>query len=423
MNRPVARTRTRAIPGVVAALLAALTLAACTDDGATATSPSDAAHAGAGAARRAEPSVERTTETARWTRLTHTILGRRPLGPLFGGRTLTLVAVAQYNAVIAAEDAKVRRVHPSEAGAVAGASATVLTALFPAEGAVIEAQLAATAAAFPLRPSERHMDFAAGVAVGQRAAQAVLAYAATDRSDAPATETFPTGPTTPGLWYSAPPPAAPILPLWGEVRPWLLESGDQFRPPPPPEFGSPEYLADLAEVRQLSDTRTPEQLAIAQFWGTAAANPAGWSGYVAELALALAARRHFDERKTARLLAVLQMAEMDASIACWEAKYHYRTIRPWQVDPAITTPVGRPNFPAYPAGHSCGVSAAAGVLAGSFPSEAERMRALVEEAGLARIYGGVHFRFDVEAGQQLGAAVARVALRKAPRGHRPIPLD
>jgi membrane-associated phospholipid phosphatase len=117
------------------------------------------------------------------------------------------------------------------------------------------------------------------------------------------------------------------------------------------------------------------------------------------------------------------MAIMDASIGCYEAKYHYWFIRPHQADPAITIPVNRPNFPAYPSAHSCLSAAAAGVLAGFFPSESRGLRAMVEEAGVSRLYAGLHFDFDVTAGQELGYAVARLALRRAPKGRRPIPLN
>jgi membrane-associated phospholipid phosphatase len=201
-----------------------------------------------------------------------------------------------------------------------------------------------------------------------------------------------------------------------------MTSGDQFRPPPPPAFGSPGYLADLAEVRRLSDTRTPEQLQIAQFWasGYGAGGPAGYFGAAA---VELITRQHLDERRAARVLATLHMAIMDASIGCYEAKYRYWYLRPYQADPAITTPVGKPNFPSYPSAHSCLSAAAGGVLGALFPTAADDLRAKVEEAGVSRLYAGLHFRFDVTAGQALGVGVADLALRLGPNGHQPIALD
>ena len=397
------------LPHLAALALAATLAAGCQPDAPTAPS---ARHAG-GVAVEAPATADRTTAAARWNALVGRIVSRQPSGPLVVARTFALVSVAQHDAILAAEDARHGRAQPSRAGAAAGAAAAVLEVIFPVERPQLDAQLAADAAYFPTLPSERHDDFAAGVAIGRRVAAAVLAFAASDGSDAVWTGTVP---TDAGGWVSAPPPAQPLSPRWGEVRPWLMTSGDQFRPPPPPAPGSPEFLAALAEVRHLSDTRTPEQLAVAQRWGALVGTP-GPIGYWSDVGLALAARHHFDERRTARLLAVMHMAAMDASIACWDAKYAYWYLRPWQADPAITTPVFRPNFPAYPSAHSCFSAAAAGVLEGFFPAARDELRAGVAEAGDARIWGGVHFRFDVTAGQQIGYDVAALALRLAPHGH------
>jgi len=400
-------------PVLLSLATALLGAAACTADPAIVSGPSSRA-----AAAMAVPAAERATAAARWNALTRTIMGRREFGPLGAARSYALVSVAQYNAVIAAGEAKERGVHPSEAGAAAAAAAAVLAGLYPTEQAVIAAQLAADAAYFPALPSERDADFDAGVAVGQAVAAAVLAHAATDGSDAVWTGTIPTGP---GRWVNAPPPAQPVSPLWGRVRPWHMTAGDQFRPTAPPAFGSPEFLAALAEVRRYTDARTPEQLRIAQFW-QGGSGPAGPMGHFGARAVELAARQHLDERQATRLLAVMYTAIMDASIGCWDAKFAYWYVRPFQADPLITTPVGRPNFPAYPSAHSCLSAAAVGVLAAFFPAAAGELQAQVEEAGLARLYAGLHFQFDIDAGRQLGYDVAALALEQAPVGHGAISL-
>lgn len=396
----------------VLALALALLAAALTGCGADANQPTAAAPAGV-------RSAARETAAVRWMALTRTILGRREPGPLGAARTFALVSVAQYDAVIAAGDSREGGLHPSRAGAAAGAAAAVLRALYPAEAPVAAAQLAADAAYFPALPSERDADFAAGVAVGEEVAAAVLARAAADGSDAVWTGTIPAGP---GYWRNAPPPAQPLAPLWGRVRPWVLDSGDQFRPGPPPAFGSPEFAAALAEVRAFTDNRTPAQLAIAQFW-QGGSGPGGPMGHFSAVAGGLAARHHMDEKAATRMYAVMYMAMMDASIGCWDAKYAYWYIRPHQADPGITTPVGRPNFPAYPSAHSCLSAAAVGVLSEAFPASSPELHAQVEEAGVARLYAGLHFRFDITAGRALGFAVAREVLERAPRANQPIPLD
>jgi len=103
-------------------------------------------------------------------------------------------------------------------------------------------------------------------------------------------------------------------------------------------------------------------------------------------------------------------ASFDALIGCFEAKYHYWFIRPPQADPGIVTTFPTPPHPSYPSAHSCSSGALAGVLVAIFPSEARRLAAVAEESSLSRLYAGIHYRFDMEAGLALGRAVAAKAL-------------
>lgn len=390
--------------------LLAVAMAGCTNDSPSAPPPAND-RAGVGAAAAAPQ-----TSSARWMLLTRAIVGRREPGPLGATRAFTLVSVAQYDAVIAAEQARGGPYRPSPSAAASAAAAGVLAALYPMEQAPIDGQLASDAADAKTPGRSRAMDYMSGLAIGRRVAAAVIAHAATDGSSLVWTGTAPSGP---GFWMSAPAPAQPLGPRWGEVRPWRMSSGSQFRPAPPPAYGTPAFLTALQEVRAITDGRTPSELVIAQFW-QGGSGPGGPMGHFAAVAGRLAAEHRLDERATTRVLAVMHMAMMDASIGCWDAKYAYWYIRPHQADPAITTPVGRPNFPAYPSAHSCFSAAAAGVLASYFPAATRDLEAQVAEAGVARLYAGLHFRFDIDAGNKLGAAVARQAIDQAPRGHTAI---
>jgi len=396
-------------------LVALAVLAACTDAIPVPTVPSAASTSAR--AENIDPASARVTASALWNLRTRAIIGRRGGNSNAAARSYALVSVAQYDAVIAAEDAKDGGMHPSEAGAAAAASAAVLAALYPAEQSFIDAQLATDAASFPALPSERDANWEAGVAAGRAVAVSVIARGAADRSTAAWTGTVPMGD---GYWIPTPP--KPQDATWGQVRPWLMSSGDQFRSAPPPVYGSAEYLSNLAEVHALSDAPTSDQLGIALFWA-GGFGPGGPAGYFGARAVELAASEHLDERQASRMLAVLHMAIMDASIGCYDGKYTYWYIRPYQADATIHTWVPRPNFPSYPSAHSCLSSAAGGVLSGFFPAATGEMQALVQEAGVARIYGGLHFPFDITAGQQLGSAVADLALKLAPNGHQPIPLE
>ena len=189
------------------------------------------------------------------------------------------------------------------------------------------------------------------------------------------------------------------------MRPWLISDITALRPPPPPAFGSPQFQKALAQVRDISDNRTPQQLQIAQFWadGAYTATPPGhWN----QIAADLIANAGMSEPYAARVLALENMALMDAGIACWDVKYTYWLIRPYQADPAISTPVGQPNFPSYTSGHATFSGAAATMLSFVFPGKSAQLHAMAQEAALSRVLGGIHYDFDGSGGLQGGANVS-----------------
>ena len=97
-------------------------------------------------------------------------------------------------------------------------------------------------------------------------------------------------------------------------------------------------------------------------------------------------------------------------MACWDAKYAYWAIRPSQLDPEFQTVMPAPAHPSYPSAHSCLSAAQAGVLAHLFPTAEAQVTALADEAGESRIWAGIHFRSDVEAGLALGEDVAEAVI-------------
>lgn len=311
--------------------------------------------------------------------------------PIAQVRVLAYLSVAQYNAIIAAEGSKVRGDHPSSAGAAAGASLVVLKSFFPAAATTLDGHLAAQQTA-PGWPGDQNTDFAAGEAIGRAIGAQVVAFAATDNANLTVP---PANPGGPGYWTGT----NSIRGLYGS-KTFALTSGDQFRPAPPPAWGSAEFDAALAEVRAFSDNRTAEQLAIANYW--AVRGPSFMNQVAADLIVA----HHRTEREAAHIMALANMAGFDVTNACFDAKFAYYVIRPSQADPLITLPVGLPNHPSYVSGHSCQTSAYAAVLQSVFPQERPELEALIIEAGLARIYSGLHYRFDTEAGAILGRNVA-----------------
>jgi hypothetical protein len=348
------------------------------------------------------------TASARWSAIARDFIAAKPAAAKPSQpeafRVFAYLALAQYRAVVAVDESPGRALHASEQGAVAAASAAVLSALFPTDASFFDSQLRLQESE---APDTKHAPnaFIAGEVVGQAVAAEVLALARSDGFDAVWTGTVPSGP---GYWSSDfDPPRPPLLPLLGEMRPFFMESGDQFRLPPPPAFGSPPFLAALAEVRRFSDYRTADQLRIAQFWAMPTV-AAFWN----EEATTLIARHHLNERRATRTLALMHMAEMDANIACHDAKFTYWLIRPYRADPAIVTPIGRPNHPSYPSDHACVSGAAAYVLGGLFPADADRLAAVADEAGESRLYAGIHYRFDKDAGLRIARQVSALAMRR-----------
>jgi PAP2 superfamily len=321
-------------------------------------------------------------------------------------RVYTLLSVAQYGAVNSAGDNRA----VSADVAVAAASAAVLTELFTdsAVRASIARELARDIdqARIGSRGAELAM---AGKRLGEDVASRVIAGHPSVSFAAPWKGTVPTGP---GMWYSAP-GVPPIGIQLTQARPWLLDSASQFRPGPPMAYGSAAHQAALEEVRRVARERTPEQTKLAQKWNDV--DPwAPWN----ETASAAILRHHLSDADAARVLAVLNAASSDAVIACFEAKYHYWSIRPSQADTTIVLAdsVDLPNFPSYPSGHACSAGAFDAVLGHFFPDERAEFTRVAEEQAMSRLYGGIHYRFDDDAGLALGRVVARYAVERERRG-------
>ena len=392
------------------ALLLAVAAAACSDGGSTAPTiqpPKSPAR------QAIAQSVSVNLSSPGWHQEARRLVGQANMSPLAASRVYASLGVAQYRALRAVSSARLGGVVFANGiggggrsgmeqwrGAIAGASVTVLSFLFPNAASDLEARVIADGDA---GQGSTHPQFVRGVASGRTSGAAMVEHLKTDRFTVPWTGTVPTGP---GMWIANGPPAGATF---GGVATYFLTSSNQFRPAPPPAFGSAAFLADLAEIKTLSDTRTPEQRLIANNWNypTGSMTP---PGYWNEIASQYIAEHGLDELGAAHVYALTGGAMEDALIACWEAKYHYWTIRPSQVESAITLVFALPNHPSYPSGHSCVSAAAATTLAALFPQHAVQLDRWVTQAGLSRMYAGIHYRFDITAGATLGADVAKWAL-------------
>jgi membrane-associated phospholipid phosphatase len=347
--------------------------------------------------------------------------------PARSARAFALLHVAMYDALVATWDAKyafnrrpptradsrVRALvpvsdvpsYPSEHAAAAAAAAAVLTYLFPNEDTASFTALAREAGEARIAAGAAYRsDVDAGFAIGRAVASAVIARARVDGSDVAWSGTVPSGST---MWRPTPPrnveiPFDPTAPNW---RTWVLSAGSAFRPPPPPAIGSASFVADLAELRQLSASRTVAQADTARYW--ASESPSSrWEVFMRDEI----ERRELTPMRAARALALASIATYDAMVACWDAKYAYWLLRPISADPTIRTVFSTPPFPSYPSGHSTLSSAVAEVFAELFPDAAEFYRRKAVEASMSRVLGGVHYRFDVIAGEHLGLQVGEAVV-------------
>lgn len=366
-----------------------------------------------------------------WTELAlGLIVANRP-SPVRAGRALALLHVAISDAVVATWDAQSAYGRPgpsliepgiqplgpveasnwsfpSEHAAVAGAASTVLSYLFPresAEGLTALAQEAMNSRVWggANYRSDVEVGFALGQAVGERA----LARGQTDGSDAHWDGSD--RPTGAGTWEPTPPGFVrePLDPLAGSWRTWVIEDVRQVRPPAPPTYGSLEWEAELAAVREAVVGRTPEQSAAVHYWagGAGTMTPAGlW----VEIARDLIVRDGLDLLHAARVLALTSVAIADAFICCWDAKYAYWTARPITADPSLDVLIPTPPFPSYTSGHSTISAAAATVLGRLFPADAADLAARAVEVKNSRLWAGIHFPIDNEIGAEAGALVGRL---------------
>lgn len=397
---PITRFRAicfRAWPLALPAMLAVVVAGGCAHQGERATV--------AGSRPPASPWAS-PTSTMRWNEYACELIARNQIGQVPSARTLAYMNLAINNAIIAA-----RQQGRKPDGAAAGAAAAVLVYVFPKQEQSISGRLAGETAAIG---AEGRPDFAAGVEIGRAAAASVVAAAKTDRSDLAWTGTVPTGPDK---WSSRmEPPQPPLGPRLGEWRPFFLTAGSAIRSPAPPAWDSPAFRAAVAEVRKVSDTRTNEQVRIAQYWeNLTGAFAAGLWNDVARGAISA---RGLDEPESARILAMMHMVGMDAFIACHDAKYTYWVPRPTQVDPGIRLAIGVPNHPSYPSNHAC-VSGAMGLLLDSQLREQGRYFAMGQQAGESRIYAGIHYRFDVDEGYVIARKVVARTLEVGVAADRP----
>lgn len=361
----------------------------------------------------------------RWTQITIDQINKKPINVPRFNRLLALLHVAVYDGMIAAWDAKytyerprpsevdhrfatvipnpASPSYPDERAVAAGAAAAILSYVYPDDAQSFADLANAAAHSRVMAGVSFPSDVAAGLDLGRAVAAKVIAHATADGSNAVWTGTVPVGP---GYWVGA----KPVEPLMGTWRPWVLARGDQFRAPPPPAYDSAQKLAEIQEIKTYTHTFATNFSAF--YWQS---NPGTFSFYDW-------AHRHVFENKldanpprAERVYALMSVAKHDAGIACYDSKYAYWAARPSMVDPLIQTLFSPPPHPSYPAAHACNSTATAAILAYLFPRDGAEILAAAADAGNSRIWAGIHFRSDVDAGAEIGHEVAQLVINRANR--------
>ena len=227
----------------------------------------------------------------------------------------------------------------------------------------------------------------------------------------------------------------PLLPGWGRNRPFAMPAAAACGVPPPPDYSEDKasaFYQQAFEVYQTKQTLTDGQRGIARFWSDDAMLSVTPPGHWIAIAWQLFDAGDVPLEKTVDVLARLGVAQADAFIGCWSAKYQYDLLRPLTyirrvIDPAWEPLLNTPPFPEYPSGHSAQSAAAAAVLTSVFgenyafadatgkadglaPRSFASFAAAAREAGLSRLYGGIHFRAAIDSGLAQGQCIGAYAL-------------
>jgi hypothetical protein len=376
-----------------------------------------------------------------WNAKADAIAAEKQVLPAQQSRAMSMLHVAMFEAVNAIE----RRYTPykltlstdrsaSKEAAAASAAYDVLLAIYPDQKAVLDTALTASLSGIPETEGKSN-----GIVLGRRAAEGVMAFRANDGSNAQ--ESYRPY-TKPGVYV---PTIVPLFSTIGATTPWVMTSGSQFRPGPPPTLDSETWTRDVNEIREIgarnSTVRTAEQTTIGRFWFLV--GPRTYNPIVRQAAMA----KNMDVVDCARLFALTSIAGNDALVAVFDAKYQYNLWRPVTAirnadivqNPATPReeswlPLGdTPMHPEYPCAHCITSAAISTVLRnivgdefGEFSLTSptapgvtrkwNRLQDYSDEVANARIYAGFHYRFSTEVGKDMGKKIGELTVATQLRG-------
>ena len=373
--------------------------------------------------------------------------GRYPLFPYshppYTSRMLAYLSVAQYDGLLMAWHYKNKfkrpaayeldplltsayeknglYSYPSDGAVIAIVSKEILTVMFPLEKEYLFQKALEHLESLVLSGMNVASDVEAGKLIGAEVAKTALARASSDgminaQANRESSDSIKNADKERFGWFwenqESPQRLIGLVPLFGRVTLWNVPNVEIVRPTAPPSPSSEKFRKDTEELKQIRANLTTKQRRMANFWNDGL-NTYGPPGHWNRIAKETVINNRLSPVKTAQVFAYMNMAIMDAGISCWDAKYYYHYPRPIQTIYEFRTVLGTPNFPAYTSGHATFSAAAAEVLSYFFPSEAKKFQDKAKEASESRIYGGIHYRFDADAGLAQGKAVGGYSVEKA----------
>lgn len=367
-----------------------------------------------------------------------TVRASDPMTQVRAAAITQLAVFEAVNSIVGGYEPYVEKIPASPAAspdaAAIGAAHHALVRLFPDREPTLNGFRDDSLAAIPAGPARDD-----GVAVGIAAAEALIALRANDGHGA--TVPFTPG-GGPGEWQPTPPAhAAAVGVAWGRITPFGISAAARFRPPPPPSLRSLRFAQDYIEVKRVgavdSTARPPDRADVARFYAVALGVECYHQG-----ARQVSAVQGQSLIENARIFALLSMAVCDSLITSMASKYHYRFWRPvtaihsgdtdrnrlTRPDPDFLPLIATPAFPSYPSNHATMAGAARLVLDRMYgprghsitlatpklPSVTmhyQAWRQIADDIDDARIYGGIHFRFDHEEGTRTGRRIGQDILR------------
>jgi len=226
-------------------------------------------------------------------------------------------------------------------------------------------------------------------------AKQIIAYANADNSEVKWAGERPMGP---GKYKGE----KFVYPMVGSWKPIVISSIDDYLPEAPPAHDSDKMAGELEELREIERT-VPASITA---WSQHSTYQAIQWWYEQIATSVFEHRLHNEPLKTAHAYATIAVANSDAIIACFRAKYTWWQIRPAQLDPSLSTLFPSPPHPSYPSAHSCNGGSMAGAITHYFPERAVELSDAAHAGGYSRLIAGIHYPSDHKAGSQLGKAVA-----------------